>query len=65
MVKGVVKFFDKRKGFGFIKRDDDERDCYVSEMDIQGRELNDRDMVEFDVEIGKRGPRARNVSKIG
>lgn len=65
MIKGVVKFFDKRKGFGFIKRNDGERDCYVNGIDIQGRELNDGDIVEFNVEIGKRGPRARNVKKVG
>ncbi|MEW6095441.1 MAG: cold shock domain-containing protein [bacterium] len=65
MAKGVVKFFDKRKGFGFIKPDGGERDCYVNEMDVQGRELNEGDIVEFSVEIGKKGPRAKNVTKIG
>lgn len=65
MAKGVVKFYDKRKGFGFIKCDEGGKDCYVSEMDIQGRELNDGDMVEFEVEAGKKGPRAKNVNKVG
>ena len=65
MAKGTVKFFDKTKGFGFIKPDDSDKDCYVNEMDIQGKELSDGDVVEFDVEAGKKGPRAKNVKKAG
>lgn len=66
MAKGVVKFFDKNKGFGFIKPDDAQRDCYVHETDVQqGQQLNDCDVVEFEIEVGKKGPRAKNVKKVG
>ncbi|MFQ5711306.1 MAG: cold-shock protein [Candidatus Geothermarchaeales archaeon] len=62
MVKGTVKFFDRVKGFGFIIREDGERDVYVNIADIKdGEPLADGERVEFDVEQGDRGPRARNV----
>ncbi|NIM45926.1 MAG: cold shock domain-containing protein, partial [Nitrososphaeria archaeon] len=46
MVKGTVKFFDRAKGFGFIIRDDGERDVYVNIADIKdGEPLSDGERV--------------------
>ncbi len=64
MVKGTVKFFDRVKGFGFIIRDDGERDVYVNIADIKdGEPLSDGERVEFEVEMADRGPRAKNVER--
>ena len=64
MVKGTVKFFDRVKGFGFIIRDDGERDVYVNIADIKdGEPLSDGEKVEFEVEMGDRGARAKNVER--
>jgi len=64
LVTGRVKFFDRTKGFGFITRDDGERDVYVNRADVKGEDgLIEGDKVQFDVEAGQRGPRAKNVTK--
>ncbi|MFW6026215.1 MAG: cold shock domain-containing protein [Candidatus Woesearchaeota archaeon] len=61
-MEGSVKFFDARKGFGFIEAEDD-KEYFVHISDIQeGIRLNDGDQVVFDVEEGERGPKAVNVN---
>ena len=65
MEKGVVKWFNATKGFGFIKRDSGE-DVFVHYKAIQGdgyRSLNEGDTVEFEVEKGPKGFQASNVRK--
>ncbi len=65
MPTGKVKFFDKRKGFGFIVRDDGGRDVYVNISDIpSGVPLEDGEKVKFEVVQEPRGPRAKNVEVI-
>jgi cold shock protein len=66
-VNGTVKWFNETKGFGFISRDDGERDCFVHYSAIQGdgfRTLAEGERVEFDVVDGQKGPAAENVTKI-
>lgn len=56
-MKGIVKFFDGVKGWGFIK-DEDENDVFVhySNIIMDGRKsLNQNDIVEFEVGEGKDG----------
>ena len=65
MEKGVVKWFNATKGFGFIKRDSGE-DVFVHYKAVQGegyRSLNEGDTVEFEVEKGPKGFQASNVRK--
>ncbi|MDE1870542.1 MAG: cold shock domain-containing protein, partial [Candidatus Micrarchaeota archaeon] len=60
-MNGKVKMFDAARGFGFITGDDG-KDVYVHKTAVAGgAELAVGDMVEYDVETGERGLRAKNV----
>ena len=66
-IQGTVKWFNPSKGFGFITRDDGEKDCFVHHSAIQGsgfKTLNEGERVEFDVVQGEKGPAAENVNRI-
>ena len=66
MPKGKVKWFDNRKGFGFIQ-DDDGNDVFVHYSEIQGdeyRSLDEDQEVEFQIKKGPKGDQATNVVKI-
>jgi CspA family cold shock protein len=62
---GVVKWFSNRKGYGFIEQEDGD-DIFVhhSAINMQGfRTLAEGDRVSFEIEVGERGPAAKNVVK--
>ncbi len=63
MVEGKVKWFNPRKGYGFIGTDDG-RDVFVHYSSIAGdgfKTLDEGDTVQFDVVEGEKGLRATNV----
>ena len=66
-ITGTVKWFNGSKGYGFITRDDGEKDVFVHFSAIQGegyRNLEEGQRVEFEVEDSPKGPQAANVTKV-
>lgn len=66
MARGVVKWFNDSKGFGFIEQESGE-DVFVHFSSIQGdgfKSLAEGQEVSFDVVQGAKGPQAANVVKI-
>lgn len=59
-MKGRVKFINETKGFGFIKSSDSREDIFVHSSGLID-EICEQDLVEFDVEQGKKGMSAVNV----
>ena len=65
MAQGIVKWFNDRKGYGFISQEDG-NDVFVhfSSIDAPGyKTLSEGDNVDFDIEESDRGPEAKNVRK--
>jgi CspA family cold shock protein len=63
VTKGRVKWFDEKKGFGFIEHEGG-KDVFVHYSQIQSEQfktLDDGQDVEFTIEEGPKGPQAVNV----
>ncbi len=66
MAKGVVKWFNDSKGFGFIEQENG-ADVFVHFSSIQGdgfKSLSEGQEVSFDIVQGAKGLQAANVTKV-
>ncbi len=62
---GTVKWFNDKKGYGFITPEDGAKDCFVHFSAIQAdgfKSLKEGQRVEFEIVDGDKGPAAQNVT---
>ena len=65
-INGKVKWYNGAKGFGFIAREDKEKDVFVHRTAVEAaglRDLKEGDELTFDVDIAAKGPCAVNIQK--
>jgi cold shock protein len=65
MATGTVKWFSNDKGYGFITQDSGGKDVFVHHSAISGegyKSLAEGTKVEYEVEVGPKGPQARTVT---
>ena len=68
MEKGIVRWFNNKKGYGFLQKESDGKDIFVhySAITMEGyKTLKTNDKVTFDVVDGEKGPQAANVVAVG
>ena len=66
-LKGKVKWFNPTKGFGFIEREDKEKDVFVHASSVKEsglKSLNEGDELIFEIENGEKGPSAVKLQKV-
>ena len=64
---GKIKWYNGKKGYGFIERDDKEKDSFVHASAVKTvsmKYLNESDKLEFTLEDGPKGPSAANLKKV-
>ena len=67
MASGKVKWFDMKKGFGFIAQETG-KDVFVHHTSIKGdgfKSLQQGEPVQFEIIEGEKGPKAQNVERAG
>ncbi len=67
MIIGKVKWFDRKKGYGFISTNDSEEDIFVHYSSINGdgfKALLEGEDVQFELKDGPKGLQAQNVMRM-
>jgi cold shock protein len=67
METGIVKWFDNKKGYGFIQKESDGKDLFVhySAITMEGyKTLRAKEPVQFNIVQGDNGPQAADVTRI-
>ncbi len=65
MERGIVKWYDEEKGYGFVQSDDGKREYFVHKSAlVDGSSLEKGEMVEYEIGEGKKGPVAKNVRSL-
>jgi len=67
VLRGKVKWFNERKGYGFITRDDGKGDVFVHYSAIKKpgfKTLSQGEAVKFEIIDSEKGPKAVNVEKV-
>tara|TARA_R110000824_G_scaffold33518_1_gene107329 strand:- start:284 stop:493 length:210 start_codon:yes stop_codon:yes gene_type:complete len=65
-IQGKVKWFNAAKGYGFIEREDKEKDVFVHVSAVRGAGMNglvEGQALTFDIEEGPKGPNAVSLQK--
>ena len=65
-VTGKIKWYNGKKGYGFIERDDKEKDVFVHASSVREsglKYLNEGDELTFEVQDGDKGPSAVKLKK--
>ena len=66
-LQGKVKWFNPTKGFGFLERDDKEKDVFIHISAVKEAgisKLFENDKLEFELIDGPKGPSAGNIRKL-
>ena len=64
MTQGTVKFFNETKGFGFIINEETKEELFVHISEVEGGDILEGDIVEYQEGEGKKGPMATNVTVV-
>ncbi len=67
MAEGIVKWFNDKKGYGFIEQEEGGGDVFVhhTAINMPGfRSLTEGERVSFEIEKGNKGPAAKNVERV-
>ncbi len=64
MPQGKVKWFNQKKGYGFIEQEESGEDLFVHFSEIEGGILDEGQAVEYEIGEGRKGPCAKSVKVV-
>ena len=64
MTEGIVKWFDKKRGYGFVEQEG--KDIFIHHTEIVGKFIpENNETISFDIVNGEKGLKAINITKAG